>query len=120
MSDPSPSPSFVHLRVHSEYSLVDSTVRLKPLIKAVADRGMAAVAITDRVNLFAMVKFYRAALAAGVKPIIGADVLLAPEDSDGKPEPPDLLVLLCQNDAGYACLKRLVSRAWQMLRGAQG
>ena len=104
-----PTPAFAHLRLHTEYSLVDSTVRIKPLVKAVAERGMAAVAVTDRVNLFAMVKFFRAALAAGVKPIFGADVLLVPEDADSEP---DLLVLLCHNDAGYASLKRLVSRAY--------
>ena len=63
--------SFVHLRVHSEYSLVDGLVRVKPLVGAVADAGMPAVAVTDQSNLFAMVKFYRAALAKGVKPIVG-------------------------------------------------
>ena len=58
------SPPFVHLHVHSEYSLVDGLVRIKPLVKAAADAGMPAVALTDQCNLFALVKFYQAALAA--------------------------------------------------------
>ncbi|MGD8357911.1 MAG: PHP domain-containing protein, partial [Lysobacterales bacterium] len=74
---------FVHLHLHTEYSLVDGTVRIKPLIDRVARLGMPAVAITDQNNLFAMVKFYRAAEAAGIKPIVGSDVLLrSPEDPD--------------------------------------
>ncbi len=66
--------SFVHLRVHTEYSLVDSVVRVPELMAAVAAQGMPAIALTDECNLFAMVKFYRAALAAGIKPIIGIDL----------------------------------------------
>ena len=73
---------FVHLRLHTEYSLVDSVVRIARrrragLMDAVAAAGMPAVALTDQSNLFAMVKFYRAAQAAGVKPIIGVDLLRA-------------------------------------------
>ncbi len=68
--------AFVHLRVHTEYSLVDSVVRVPELIEAVARAGMPAVALTDQGNLFAMVKFYRAALERGVQPIIGVDLLL--------------------------------------------
>ena len=68
--------NFVHLRVHTEYSLLDSVVRVPGLIDAVAAAGMPAVALTDECNLFAMVKFYRAAIARGVKPIIGVDLLL--------------------------------------------
>ncbi len=67
------SPAFVHLHVHTEYSLVDSTVRMPALMQRCADDGMPAVALTDQNNLFAMVKFYTKAIAAGVKPIIGAD-----------------------------------------------
>ncbi len=70
MSDP--SSSFVHLHVHSEFSLVDSTVRLKPLIGQVVERGMGAIALTDMSNLFALVKIFKTATAAGVKPIFGA------------------------------------------------
>ena len=61
--------SFVHLCLHSEYSLVDSLVRIKPLVQATADLGMPAVAVTDQCNLFSLVKFYKAASAAGVKPL---------------------------------------------------
>ncbi len=102
-------PTFVHLRLHSEYSLVDGVVRIKPLVKAVADVGIPAVAITDQCNLFAMVKFYRAALAAGVKPIIGVDLWLRNEDDVNKPF---RLVLLVQNNEGYRNLTRLVSRGY--------
>jgi DNA polymerase-3 subunit alpha len=60
--------SFVHLRIHTEYSLIDSVVRVPQLIEAVAAAGMPAVAVTDQSNLFSMVKFYREALAGGIKP----------------------------------------------------
>ncbi|MGD8579028.1 MAG: PHP domain-containing protein, partial [Lysobacterales bacterium] len=100
---------FVHLHLHTEYSLVDGTVRIKPLIDRVARLGMPAVAITDQNNLFAMVKFYRAAEAAGIKPIVGSDVLLrSPED----PDHVSRLVLLCQNRAGYLNLCDLLSRGY--------
>ena len=68
--------NFVHLRLHTEFSLSDSTIPIKPLMKAVAENGMAAVAMTDLNNLFAMVKFYRAANGAGIKPIFGVDIFL--------------------------------------------
>ena len=68
--------SFVHLRLHTEYSLIDSVVRVPELVGAVDAGGMAAVAITDQCNLFALVKFYRAALEQGIQPIVGVDVLL--------------------------------------------
>src|SRR3569832_458146 len=69
-------PAFVHLRVHTEYSLVNGVVRVKPLVNACAKAGMPAVAVTDQCNLFAMVKFYTAALAAGVTPLVGVDIWL--------------------------------------------
>ena len=70
-SSVSDSPGFVHLSVHTEYSLVDSVVRVKSLVKAAAARGMPAVAMTDHMNLFAAVKFVSAAESEGVKPILG-------------------------------------------------
>jgi DNA polymerase-3 subunit alpha len=103
------NPAFVHLRLHTEYSLVDGVVRVKPLVKAVAEQGMPACAVTDQSNLFAMVKFYRAAIASGVKPIIGVDVWLANEDEPAKPS---RLVLLCQTNEGYRNLTQLVSRCY--------
>ena len=67
------SSPFIHLHVHSEYSLYDSVVRVKPLIARARENNMPAVALTDMANLFAVVKFYRAAVAAGIKPVIGSD-----------------------------------------------
>ena len=79
---------FVHLRVHTEYSLVDGLVRLKPLVKATAERGMPAVSITDEANLFGLVKAYKAAQGAGLKPIIGSDLWLHNPHDEGHPSPP--------------------------------
>ena len=81
------TPGFVHLHVHTEYSLVDSVVRVPELVAAAAAAGMPAVAITDQGNLFGLVKFYRAALAAGVQPIVGAEVWLRwrPGQESGRP-----------------------------------
>jgi DNA polymerase-3 subunit alpha len=103
------SPGFVHLRLHSEYSLSDSVVRVPELVAAVAAAGMPAVAVTDRNNLFAMVKFYREALQGGVKPIIGVDLAVREE---GERREPSRLTLLCQNQDGYRNLARLISRAY--------
>jgi DNA polymerase-3 subunit alpha len=103
------NPGFVHLRLHTEYSLVDGLLRVKPLVKAVVEQGMPTCAVTDQSNLFAMVKFYRAALAAGLKPLIGVDLWLANADD---PAQPYRLVLLCQTNAGYLNLTELVSRSY--------
>jgi len=103
------SPRFVHLRVHTEYSLVDGLVRVKPLVKAAAAAGMPAVAVTDQSNLFAMVKFYKAAQGEGVKPIIGADLWIA-GTQDGAP--PTRLTLLCKDAEGYRNLSELISRSY--------
>jgi DNA polymerase-3 subunit alpha len=100
---------FVHLHVHTEYSLVDSTVRIGSLMQRCAEDSMPAVALTDQNNLFGMVKFYRKALAAGVKPIIGVDLRVANEDDSSRPLH---LVLLCQNATGYRNLSQLLTRAF--------
>ncbi len=100
---------FVHLRVHSEYSLVDGLVRLKPLIKATAEAGMPAVTVTDDTNLFGLVKIYKAAQGAGLKPIIGADLWLHNAHDESHPY---RLTLLAMNDTGYRNLTELISRAW--------
>ena len=105
---------FVHLRLHTEYSLVDSVVRIPELITQVAAERMPAVAVTDQNNLFALVKFYKAALEKGVKPIVGVDLLIA---EPGDRVAPTRIALLCQNEAGYRNLTRLVSRAY--LEGQQ-
>jgi DNA polymerase-3 subunit alpha len=116
------NPSFVHLHVHSEYSLVDSTIRLpdKPeygdpakakrpnLISRAVQMGLPALALTDESNLFALVKYYRAAEANGVKPIAGADLWIAgPSDAS-----PSRLTVLCQNREGYLHLSQLISRSY--------
>jgi DNA polymerase-3 subunit alpha len=103
------SKPFVHLHVHTEYSLVDSTVRIARLMHQSAEDGMPAVALTDQNNLFGMVKFYKKALAAGVKPIIGADLRIANEDDASRPLH---LVILCQNSTGYRNLSQLLTRAF--------
>ena len=100
---------YTHLHLHSEYSLVDSTIRIKALVEACVRAGMPAVALTDECNMFALVKFYKACSAAGIKPIGGCDLWIsAPDDPR-----PWRLTLLCQNHEGYLNLSRLVSRAWR-------
>jgi DNA polymerase-3 subunit alpha len=99
---------FVHLRVHSEYSLADGLLRLDGLVNACHDKGMPAVALTDLANLFGMVKFYNKAVAAGIKPILGADIFVRGDD----PQRPYRAALLCQNLDGYRNLSRLLTRAY--------
>ncbi|MGP9557094.1 DNA polymerase III subunit alpha [Psychrobacter sp. AOP7-A1-24] len=93
--------AFVHLGIHSEYSITDSIVRIKPLIKAAAADNQRALALTDLSNLYATVKFYRACLGAGIKPIIGSDVIMDGEDTR--------LTLLAMNNEGYQNITRIVS-----------
>ncbi len=103
-------PAFVHLRLHSEFSLVDGIVKIKPLVKRLAELNMPAVAVTEHANLFSLVKFYKAALGQGIKPIAGSDVLVFnPED----PSTPYRLTLLVNNHAGYITLTELISKAYQ-------
>ena len=103
------TPKFVHLRVHTEYSLVDSVVRIKKLVGKTAE-SMPALAITDQSNMFAVVKFYKACMGAGIKPVIGVDVWV---ENPHAPEPMSRAVLLSQNMTGYRNLSRLVSRSYQ-------
>ena len=97
---------FVHLRLHTEYSLSDSLVRIKPLVKRVAELGMPAVAVTDQTNFYGLIKFYKAAQGAGLKPIAGSDFLVANADPDGKPT---LITLLAMNNKGYKNIIELIS-----------
>ena len=101
------SSRFVHLHLHSEYSLADSTIRIPELVQRCVAQGQPAVAMTDRNNMFALVKFYKAAESAGIKPIAGADISIAEGD-----ETPWQLTLLCRDSDGYLALSRLLSRAW--------
>jgi DNA polymerase-3 subunit alpha len=105
--------AFVHLRLHTEYSLVDGVVRVDDLVAACAAAGMPAVAVTDQSNLFAMVKFYKAAQSRGVKPIVGVDVWLR----DGERAEAARITFLCQDLRGYRNLARLVTRCY--LEGQQ-
>ncbi|MGO3698143.1 MULTISPECIES: DNA polymerase III subunit alpha [Halomonas] len=100
---------FVHLRLHSEYSLVDGLVKLKSLVSTTFDRGMPALALTDETNLFGLVKFYKAAQGAALKPIIGSDLwLFNPHDESH----PYRITLLAMNDVGYRNLTELISKGW--------
>lgn len=100
---------FVHLRVHSEYSLADGMVRIKELVTETRQQGMPAVAISDISNLFALVKLYQAALEGGIKPIVACDVVV--QGLDNK-DTPSTLVLIAQTSMGYQGLSRLLSRAY--------
>ena len=99
---------FVHLHVHSEYSLADGLFKVKDLVKRAAAAGMPAVALTDRNNLFALVKFFEACMAEGVKPILGAEVWVR-EGPEGSAE---RLLLLARNLHGYRNLLTLISASY--------
>lgn len=101
--------AFVHLHLHTEYSIVDSTVRIPALMQRCVAERMPAVALTDQNNLFGLVKFYRKAIAAGIKPLIGVDLRIM---NDDKPERPFTLLLLVQNNDGYRNLSQLVTRCY--------
>ena len=103
------APRFVHLRLHSEYSVVDGIVRLEDAVKAAAADGMGALALTDLANAFGLIRFYKEARGGGVKPLVGADVWLTnADDRDKAPR----LQLLVQDRRGYLNLCTLLSRAW--------
>ena len=102
--------SFVHLRVHTEFSLVDGLIRVGSLMEALPGKGMNAVAVTDFCNLFAAVKVFKTAMSKGIKPILGCDL---PCHNPLKPEERFSLVLLCQNESGYRNLTQMVSKAYQ-------
>src|ERR1051325_8633990 len=102
-------PRFVHLRMHSEYSVSDGIVRIDDAVKRAAADHMPALALSDSGNLFGLVKFYGAARAAGVKPIIGADCWI---ENPGDRDKPVRMLLLCASRAGYLRLCDLLSRAW--------
>ena len=101
-------PRFVHLRIHSEFSITDGVVRIDDAVAAAAKDEMGALALTDLSNLFGLVRFYTAARSGGIKPIAGADVWVSnPKD----PDQPHRLLLLVQNHSGYLNLCELLSRA---------
>ncbi|ACX89083.1 DNA polymerase III subunit alpha [Pectobacterium parmentieri] len=110
-------PRFVHLRVHSDYSMIDGLAKVGPLVKKAAALGMPALAITDFTNLCGLVKFYGGAHGAGVKPIIGADFYV---ESDELGDELAHLTVLAMNNEGYQNLTLLISHAYQRGYGAAG
>ena len=114
--------SFVHLHVHTEYSLLDGACRIDGLMERVKELGQTAVAITDHGVMYGCIDFYKAAKAAGVKPIIGCEVYVARRRMEdrvhGLDNDPYHLVLLCKNRTGYENLCKLVSEAF--IRGFYG
>ena len=110
---------FVHLRLHTEFSIVDGTVRIDDAVEAASADGQPALAITDLNNLFGGIKFYKAARGAGVKPVLGAEVLLQGLGKDA--DTLSRILLLVQNRQGYLNLCELLARAWtQNVVKAQG
>ncbi len=101
---------FVHLRLHSEYSIVDGMVRIDDAVAAAVADKMPAVALTDLSNVFGLVKFYTAARKAGVKPIVGCDVWITHESER---DAPHRLLLLCQSREGYLKLAEWLTRAYR-------
>lgn len=100
---------FVHLNLHTEFSIIDGIVRIKGLVKKVAEYNMPAVAITDQSNVFAAVKIFRACLSAGIKPIFGADLWIKNSENDKKPYQ---IIALCKNNDGFLNLKKIISHSY--------
>ena len=100
---------FVHLHVHSEYSLADGIVRLKPLASISAKYGLPAVALTDLSNVHGVVKFYRACVAGGVKPVVGCDLWV---ENPLAPDQADRMIMLCLNQPGYRNLSTFLTDAY--------
>lgn len=108
--------AFVHLHVHSEYSLLDGACRLGGLLRRVKELGQTAVAVTDHGVMYGLVEFYKAAKKEGIKPILGCEAYVASRTRHDKMHGADSenhhLVLLCENEVGYANLVRMISAAW--------
>ncbi|MDE5854624.1 MAG: PHP domain-containing protein, partial [Ruminococcus sp.] len=106
---------FVNLHVHTEYSLLDGACRIKSLVEKVKELGQTAVAITDHGNMYGVAEFWKSAIDAGIKPVIGCEVYVAPRTRFDKEFRSDLhpfhLILLCENNEGYRNLIKLVSLA---------
>ena len=101
--------SFVHLHIHTEYSIVDSIIRVEKLVEKVQEFQMPAVGVSDLNRIFSAVKLYSCCLEAGVKPIIGAEFLI---ENSNQPDSPYPFVLFCQNLEGYQSMCRLLTRAY--------
>jgi DNA polymerase-3 subunit alpha len=108
---------FIHLHVHTEYSLLDGAARIMELVAAAAEKGMPALAITDHGSMFGVIDFYKAAQKAGIKPILGCEVYVAPRSMEDKESAQGddanyHLVLLAENQTGYKNLLHIVSLAY--------
>ena len=110
------SDRFVHLHLHTEYSLLDGVCRLEQAIAHAKNLGQTAMAITDHGNMYGVFEFYKLAKKHGIKPIIGCEVYVAPRGMEDKQHGIDSdyhhLILLCKNNTGYQNLIKLVSDAW--------
>lgn len=100
---------FVHLQCHTEYSLIDGLLKIPELVASASNMQMPAVAITDHANLFAMIKFYKAAISAGIKPIIGSELYI---ENTSEQEKPFKAIFLCQNAQGYKNVTDLISKSY--------
>jgi DNA polymerase III subunit alpha len=107
MQESSNTPSFIHLRCHSEYSIVDGIVRIDDYIDAAKQDVMPALALTDLSNLFGVIKFYKAAREQGIKPVIGCDIWL---ENQKNRDQAHRALLLVQSLDGYHLLCELLSR----------
>ena len=107
--------SFVHLHVHTEYSLLDGASRIKELVQRTKELGMDSIAITDHGVMYGAIAFYKEAMAQGIHPIIGCEVYVAPQSRHERAEVDGVryyhLILLAENEIGYRNLVRLVSLA---------
>ncbi|MDK2124534.1 DNA polymerase III subunit alpha [Parachitinimonas caeni] len=104
------TPSFVHLRLHSEFSISDGIVRLDDAVKRAKSLDMPALGVSDLMNLFGMVKFYKACRGAGIKPVVGLDAWL---ENEANPDQPYRLLMFAKNRTGYLRLCELISRAYR-------
>ncbi len=103
------SDTFIHLNVHTEFSLIDGMLRIDDLVSVAAEAGMPACAVTEQTNMFSVIKFYRAAEAKGVKPVIGAEIRVITNQSSNEA---CRMTLLCQNLDGYHNLSKLITRSY--------
>nr|WP_244773247.1 PHP domain-containing protein [Alysiella crassa]UOP07051.1 PHP domain-containing protein [Alysiella crassa] len=109
-----PLPTYIPLRAHSEFSITDGTIRVKDLAKTAAKFGYPALGLTDLMNTFGLIKFYKACQSVGVKPIMGADIRI---HNASKPEHAHRALLLIRNGAGYTRLSELLTAAHTQQRG---
>ena len=100
--------SFIHLHLHTEYSLADGLIKITDLASTVANMNMPAISITEKNNVFSAIKFYHAMRNQGIKPLIGADLNLVTEKKDEFSN----ILLLCQHIDGYKNLSKLITKSY--------